>query len=42
MDQCYSQKMFDVCYKHNVTPLNGQYMWPSSNMEMPTPKYKKV
>lgn len=30
-----------MCYKHNVTPLNGQYMWSSSNMEMPTPKYKK-
>lgn len=40
MDQCYSQKMFDVCYKHNVSPLNGQDMWPPFDMEMLTQEYK--
>ncbi|KAI5420213.1 hypothetical protein KIW84_044123 [Lathyrus oleraceus] len=42
VDDHYSKETYVTCYGYNISPINGQDMWPEVNMEeMLPPSYKR-
>lgn len=42
VDQYYSREAYELCYSFSVSPINGQDMWPTIEVEdMLPPQYKR-